>query len=103
MDSETNIKSSFLRGFFDSEGCVDCKGALSVYNKDFNLIKFVQRLLNSLEIQTNFHSYYGYTPDKSKKFKQHSLVVISKSKKRFKNLIGFNIQRKQIRLLQHAH
>lgn len=97
-DADVAIKSSFLRGFFDSEGGVDVKGVLSVYNKDYKLIKFIEYLLNSLGIETTFRSYYGYTPDKNKRFLQYSLVVLARSRERFKNLVGFSIYRKQSRL-----
>lgn len=37
--------AAFLRGFFDSEGCVDKSGSITASNCDIDLLKYVQYLL----------------------------------------------------------
>ncbi len=98
--AEVKIKSAFLRGFFDSEGCVNARGSLSAYNSDYELIKFVETLLNAIGIETTFRSYYGYSVDKKIKSLRYMIYVRAKSRQRFKNLVGFNLGRRQIRLVQ---
>lgn len=96
--ADPKVISYFLKGFFDSEGCIDNKGSIYAYNTDYKLIQFVRSLLDLLDITNTCRSYYGFTPDKSKKVLQYSIRISSKSKKTFKSLIGFSIYRKQIRL-----
>ena len=38
--------AAFLRGFFDSEGCVDKSGSITASNCDIDLLKYVQYLLS---------------------------------------------------------
>jgi intein-encoded DNA endonuclease-like protein len=43
----------FLRGFFDSEGCVSEEGYITIYNTDYELLIYVQELLKKFGIATS--------------------------------------------------
>lgn len=105
------IKSSFLKGFVDSEGHMsfDKKSSrreIIISNNDFKLIRLVQRLLKSLGIETRRYfkrvkgeqrHYNGinFTVNKN----QHNVHISAKSNlERFNELIGFSIKRKQNKL-----
>ena len=84
------IISSFLKGFFDSEGYV-CKGIVSASSVNPDGLKQVSYLLNKLEIENNF-------------VKQSNCFMIriqkAKQRKRFLEYIGFTIERKNKRLIE---
>jgi intein-encoded DNA endonuclease-like protein len=100
-------KISFLRGLFDSEGCVPdtTKRAKSIifYNSNKRIINITSFLLNELDIT---HSITSRKPSEGKigrwKFirKRNYCISITnyENKKKFYNLIGFSIKRKQDRL-----
>jgi len=110
-DSPNSVKSSFLKGFVDSEGHMsfDKKSSrrlIAISNNDFKLIRLVQRLLKSLGIETRRYlkrvkgeqrHYNGvdFTVNKN----QYSVRISTKSNlERFNELIGFSIKRKQNKL-----
>lgn len=45
FEDDSECVSAFLRGFFDSEGCVSKEGALTASNTNLDLLRYVQRLL----------------------------------------------------------
>jgi len=47
IEHDAKCVASFLRGFFDSEGCVDRSGNLTATNTDIGLLRYVQRLLKA--------------------------------------------------------
>lgn len=51
VEHDDGCKAAFLRGFFDSEGCVPKDGSLSVYNSDLGLLRYVKTLMKSLNIE----------------------------------------------------
>jgi len=105
---ERENKISFLRGLFDSEGCVPdtSKRAKSIifYNSNKKIIDITSFLLNELGIN---HSITSRKPSKGKigkwKFIRKKNYCISitnyENKNKFYRDIGFSIKRKQDRLL----
>lgn len=99
--------SAFLRGFFDSEGSVSQKGALTVWNDDTSLLGYIKVLLRKQfgiettgphlgkrrgsRIERRGKSYF-------RNFDSHYIYVRSKSTEKFARYIGFKIERKQMRL-----
>jgi len=101
----------FLRGFFDSEGCVNWSEKhrrlfVSCSNYDLNVLKFCQELLDNLDIGSRIFltkrkgteviirgEIYRYNND------LYELRIISKIEiVKFANIIGFSIKRKQEKL-----
>jgi len=101
-------KIPFLRGLFDSEGCVPdtSKRAKSIifYNSNKKIINITSFLLNELNIN---HSITSRKPSKGKigrwKFirKRNYCISITnyENKKKFYETVGFSIKRKQARLV----
>ncbi|MEM0482237.1 MAG: LAGLIDADG family homing endonuclease [Nitrososphaerota archaeon] len=102
---------SFLRGFFDSEAHVDKKdGDIFCYNTDIRLLKYVQRLLKLLGIQTTGPKICirkGAPIDKNrgeiykKRKNVYYIYVKARDRLRFYKLVGFTIKRKQQRLEEY--
>jgi len=97
----------FLRGFFDSECCVDKSGKITCHNSNVALLKFVQRLLlASFKVETtgpHIDTHAGtkisnrgrsYTRRRSCFY----VYVRARSLTRFYREIGLTIQRKRVRL-----
>jgi len=96
MNSTNSIKSSFLRGFFDSEGCVDSSKKINIVSTNKRGLISVKKLLISLGIiSSNIHTREG-TGNRSR------LYVINITGKKnidiYCKLIGFSICRKQKKL-----
>jgi len=98
--------SMFLRGFFDSEGCVDKGGHLTCSNSDFALLRFVQHLLSFFKIETTgprLHTRAGTKiSNRGRAYIRRSDVYLIyiriRSLVSFNLSVGFTIQRKQLRL-----
>jgi intein-encoded DNA endonuclease-like protein len=89
----------FIRGFFDSEGTVSAKKyTIRAYNTDFNIIKFVEKLLLKIGI-TPSDKYYPRIPKTcgGKGLRPvYSICIYNKKNFRiFKKLVGFSIKRKR--------
>ena len=53
IEHDKGCASAFVRGFFDSEGCVSGAGKLTAVNSDLELLRYVQELLAKFfEIET---------------------------------------------------
>lgn len=108
--NEETIRA-FLRGFFDSEGSVDKRGYIYIFNTDLKLLLYIKELLTRLGIQTtrpHLSVKKGTTfYDKKRKktyyyYKDvYKLYIRVNSRRRFAELIGSTIQRKRERLLQY--
>jgi intein-encoded DNA endonuclease-like protein len=101
--------ASFLRGLFDSEGCVRKEGYIILYNTNYELLVYAQRLL---------WKYFGIestgpwpntqkgrpmlSPTNGKQYKANKdcyyIYIRAESLPRFYRYIGFTIERKQKRL-----
>lgn len=83
-----NVAASFLRGYFDSEGCVR-PYTIDATSVNLNALRDVQILLEKLEIKSKIYSGKKY----------HTIVVSRKENiRKFKEKIGLTIKRKQQRL-----
>jgi len=101
INGNETVKSYWLRGFFDAEGCVSYDGkrknivVVSVNKKE--MIKVAQ-LLKDLEIKFNIYFH-------KRKKKSHSDVTVIRISndfyniKRFAEKVGFSINRKQQKLI----
>lgn len=105
-NSEDKIKSAFVKGFFDSEGTVSKKQTgLSCSNTNINLIYLIKTLLNSFGIEPKINIA------KTRPIRNHPgnrpiyILHIHKMESilKYYNLIGFNIQRKQERLIKQIN
>lgn len=91
---ESKIKSTFVSGFFDSEGEIDRKtGRVGATSMNFKGLKEVQDLLTSLEIRSTIIKKKDSRPNTSQKYvlrihDKNSIFL-------FYNLISFTIERKQ--------
>jgi intein-encoded DNA endonuclease-like protein len=98
----------FLRGFFDSEGCVSEDGYITAYNTNYELMLYVQELLKGLGIKTTgpwLTERQGapfYDSRKGKQYKYnkdyYKLYVRAEDNADFYRLVGFTILRKRARL-----
>ncbi|MEM3570305.1 MAG: LAGLIDADG family homing endonuclease [Candidatus Jordarchaeales archaeon] len=98
----------FLRGFFDSEGCVSKDGRNFCYNTDVQLLRYVKKILNLLGIRTSepkicvkkgtriFDGRKGKTYVRRKD--EYRIYIRMSDVLRFYQLIGFTIKRKQKKL-----
>jgi intein-encoded DNA endonuclease-like protein len=100
--------AAFLRGFADSEGCVDKNGYITIYNTDLRPLTYVKELLRRLGIESTgprIHVRRGtifYDPRMGKKYSCNKDVYViyirASSNINFYRYIGFTITRKQMRL-----
>lgn len=96
-------RTMFLRGMYDSEGCVAKKGCIIFFNSNIKIINLVSSLLSELNID---HSITSSKPSKGKigkwefvREKAYRIFITNyENKNRFYRLIGFSIKRKQDRL-----
>ncbi|MEK6918258.1 MAG: LAGLIDADG family homing endonuclease [Nanoarchaeota archaeon] len=92
--SDGNIKSSFIMGFFDSEGEIDRKiGRVGAVSMNFGGLKEVQDLLSFLKIRSTIIKKKDLRPNTSQKYvlrihDKNSILL-------FYSLVGFTIDRKQ--------
>jgi intein-encoded DNA endonuclease-like protein len=96
----------FLKGFFDSEGCVEVSGRISIANTDLVLLTYVQELLRGFHIVTR-GPHRGKNKGtiltrRGRTYVRHadcySINVIMRDAVQFYNEIGLTIERKKSRL-----
>jgi len=102
--------TSFLRAFCDSEGYVDRRGNIYVYNTDIKILNYIKELLLRLKIDvTGPHllakkgiPFYDRKRGKTyyAKKDEYYLYIRVNSRGRFAELIGFTIRRKMERLMK---
>ena len=102
----------FLRGFFDSEGCVSEDGYVTVANSNYELMLYVQELLKRFGIETRGprpttkQGTPFYNPLRGKVYEHKKDVYVLYVRKRnnyeFYKYIGFTIRRKQERLEKYG-
>jgi intein-encoded DNA endonuclease-like protein len=98
----------FLRGFFDSEGCVSKSGYITATNTNHELLTYVQRLLKRFGIEsTGPHLKYPkgsimHCPRTGKPYRRkkdnYTIYILAEGNERFYRYVGFTIQRKRVRL-----
>jgi intein-encoded DNA endonuclease-like protein len=103
--------SAFLRGFFDSEGCINKSGGLTVCNSDLDLICYVRSLLSKyFDVETTeprqTHTMGTEIINRGRSYRRtcdvYYLYVRKKSIPVYFKSIGFTIHRKQARLRVYA-
>ena len=101
--------AAFLRGLFDSEACIDERGRIKLYNTNYELLVYAQKLLKTrFGIESTGPwpakkkgktSYYPKTGRLIKTNKEcYYIYVKTQSLPAFYRHIGFTIRRKQQRL-----
>ncbi len=98
VKANSEIKSSFLKGFFDSEGGAYTKRQVSAFNTNYNLVEFVRSLLFSLGIETKLYKY-NFNSAISKKPCYRINIYRKQSILLYWRIIGFSIKRKQDKLV----
>ena len=108
VEYDDECKAAFLRGFFDSEGCISKNGDVTVYNTDLKLLGYVRQLIESLEIGTtgpHLMTKHGTSFRDTRKGKTYetrknayNLYVPAGFRLKFYKWMGFTIRRKQRRL-----
>jgi intein-encoded DNA endonuclease-like protein len=104
--------AAFIRGFFDSEGCVDKNGYLTVYNTNYEVLVYIQKLLKkyfNIEATGPWPSIEKGTPMRSPKNGKiyvttsncYYLYIRAKDLPKFYRHIGFTIRRRQKRLEEY--
>jgi intein-encoded DNA endonuclease-like protein len=104
--------AAFIRGFFDSEGCVDKNGYLTVYNTNYEVLVYIQKLLKKyfkIEATGPWLSIEKGTPTRSPKNGKiymttsdcYYLYIRAKDLLKFYRHIGFSIRRRQKRLEEY--
>jgi len=103
INDEDSIKTGFLRGFFDAEGCSFYKyypnrpsytKIVMICNKNKKLLELCQNLLESLELKTR---KILYCAEKGDVYPLH-LSISKENLIRFKNQVGFSIPYKTLNL-----
>ena len=100
--------AAFLRGFFDSDGCVNKQGHITITNSDLNLLTYVEELLKRFDIEATgprlqhprgriFHDPRSGKRYVTKKDCYH-IRIRARSNANFYRYIGITIQRKRQRL-----
>jgi intein-encoded DNA endonuclease-like protein len=98
--------AAFLRGLFDSEGCVSEKGNITLYNTNYEVLVYAQKLLwRYFGIESTGpwpHKQKGTTihnPKTGKQYKANEdcyyIYIGAESLPKFYRYIGFTIRRKQ--------
>jgi DNA endonuclease len=101
--------SAFIRGFSDSEGCVEVSGKVSASNTELNLLTYVQELLHrffSIETRGPYRGKRKGTilTRRGKSYVRnadcYSIYIPKRDIALFYDEIGLSIERKKIRLQQ---
>lgn len=99
--------AAFLRGFFDSEGCVDKVGAISASNGDKSLLYYIQSLLRASFAIGSTGPYLATRKGTlmlirgksyTRKLNCYSIHLKRRDSQRFLDQIGITIARKRVRL-----
>jgi hypothetical protein len=83
----------FLRGFFDAEGGVELNRKVYCSNKNEELIKYIHRLLKKIGVDSHLKIKRTSRQDKIA-----YINIYGKNIKKYADLVGFEIKRKQERL-----
>jgi intein-encoded DNA endonuclease-like protein len=100
--------AAFLRGFADSEGCVDNRGYVNISNTDCELLTYVKELLKRFGIESTGpwpkrrQGKTFYNPKTMKRYTykkdEYFIYIRAGSNVSFYKNIGFTIRRKKRRL-----
>jgi len=102
---------AFLRGLFDSEAYVDERGHIYLYNTNYEVLVYAQRLLKRFGIEPTgpwLHKRKGttkYDHKRGKRYKTNKdcyyLYIRTEGLLKFHRHIGFSVRRKQKRLEEY--
>ncbi len=110
IEYSVETMTAFLRAFLGSEGCIDKRGYIRVYNTDLRLLNYVKQLLLKLNIEVTgphlgtkkgtpiYNRKGGRTYYKKKD--EYYLYIRASSTQRFAELIGFTIRKKMERVIK---
>jgi intein-encoded DNA endonuclease-like protein len=100
--------AAFLRGLFDSDGSVNKNGYITLYNTDYEVLVYAQRLLRRFGIESTgpwLHVQKGtimHDPRTGKQYKTNAdcyyIYIRTESLPKFYRYVGFTIRRKQKRV-----
>jgi len=92
-ESTERVISSYLKGFFDSQGCVDLNGRrITAIKENLEVLEEIKNLLQTLGIYSHIIPQAG-SPDNLQKY--HAIVVSWREElEKYANQIGFSIERK---------
>jgi intein-encoded DNA endonuclease-like protein len=103
--------AAFIRGFADSEGCVDKHGYIYIHNTDLRLLTYIKELLKRLNIESTgpkLNTRRGTVirdPRTGKQYPRNKdcyrVYIRARSNTNFYRHIGFTIRRKQRRLEEY--
>jgi len=103
--------AAFVRGFADSEGCVDCRGYIYISNTDEKLLEYVKYLLGRLKIEstgphcTRQKGKTFYDPKEMKRYPYrkdcYRIRIRADSILRFYSTVGLTIGRKRRRVEEY--
>ena len=97
-NSNSKIQGSFLRGLFDSDASVDKNyGYIRIQKINKKGLQEVYNLLNLLKINAKWNQVKRLTIKKNHVYQIY--IINLKDRKRYTKMIGFEIQRKKMRLL----
>ena len=98
-NSQNIFKTKFIKGFFDSDGCVNKnRSTITIHNSIYNLSNFVSNLLTSLNIKNKIHSRTYFNKLTEKDITMHNISILGEGRKIFANTINSSLKRKQERL-----
>jgi intein-encoded DNA endonuclease-like protein len=88
--------AAFLRGLFDSEGCVSERGYVYLYNTNYEVLVYAKKLLRRFGIEST-----GPWPQYKANEDCYYLYIRAKDLPKFYRHIGFTVRRKQKRLEEY--
>jgi intein-encoded DNA endonuclease-like protein len=103
--------TAFLRGFADSEGCVNKSGYIIISNTDYELLTYIKDLLKRLGIESTGpwpirlqgKTFYDHKTMKKYPYNKdcYYLYIRVDYNKKFYKMVGFIIQRKRKRPIEY--
>ncbi len=95
--SSKEVKYAFIKGFFDSEGCI-CKNRISLCNTSYFLIDLVNKLLNSMNITTILKKRKYLNNLTNRISTIYNLYITGDCRSKFSEAVKSSILRKQVKL-----
>jgi intein-encoded DNA endonuclease-like protein len=95
FESSRAIKKEFIRAFADDEGCV-APYRVSIFSINFEGLMQLKRLIEEFDIDCRIRGRFGCK-------KNVFAVIISRKENivKFRDKIGFSLERKQVKLLKY--
>lgn len=100
FSASSDVKAAYLRGFFDSQGCVKPPWVIEGSKANITVLKEIQILLSNLAIQSRIWKKGKGSWPGSKRESYAVAISRKEARKHFYDKIGFSIGRKQQKLEQ---